>query len=560
MTKFRFAPFVPLVPIFSVSLMCAGLHAQTLPVGVKNALDNERIGLLDAGTLKLTDGSCSDCASLPQSLWYFQNDVIAAPVSADLVAGVSPALDRRTDITRWAPTPAARELRYPSVIWVGAPLIIASARIDAAGAGVTPSGGQTMGLTLVPKLATNRSYANAATMSYFSTRPVRVRGTATEKDGKPLFVARAIWPADYAIDGARLPLAPLTGAADLAGLVRDKTLASDGKLASRLVWERSPGAGRSVAGKPVLGLMLNGAQGDDDESIGGHFAVATGRFGQNGEWADWATNNFYNLDSVSEKGIVAATLPMDNYLMDLNSGQQYYRPSTMLVAILNKDRTAVAYQGGVQRTMNHFYRHDLIYGAAINNCAGLSIDVFRALGWNVPERGATSRVKAIGAYAYVAAKDASLKKGRGIYDYLSEETTRLLPAVAFDALGLDLLELVGAMPATPRALSAYEQQLKEDVDAIILVKIPQVPSSRVAGAAPAFSFDDYMSRVPADQEKWQIVPVAPRPFPVALLDTSTPPAESASLVPLPVAAIGMAGLFGGGALWRRRKKKSTDKQ
>ena len=552
---------MPLYRSFPVAtlLLSAAVHAQTPPVGVKNALDKERIGLLDAGKLKLTSGRCTDCASSPQSLWYFRDDVIAAPAIGTLTAGVSAGVDRRDDIRQWATTPVARTLAYPTVTWLGAPQIIDQARIDLRGTSVTPANGAAMPLAVVPKLATNRSYANGATMAFFSERPLRMRGTSTQKDGKSSFVARTIWPADYALDGSRLSLSPIKSAGALAAFVQDKTIVNDGKLTSELVWERSPGAGRSLAGKPVLGIMLNGAQGDDDESIGGHFAVATGRFGPNGEWADWAVNNFYNLDSVSEKGIIAATVPMDNYLMDLNSGQQYYRPSYMLVAVLKHERTAVAYQGGVQRSLNHFYRHDLLYGAAVNNCTGLSMDVFDALGWNVPKRGPTSPLKAVGAYAYVAAKQGSLTKGRGIYDYLTEETTRLLPAVAFDAVGLDLLRLVGAMPAPARTLSPYELQLQDDVEAIILVKIAQLPSSRVAGAAPAMSFDDYMARVPADQDQWQVVPVPPRPFPAALRDPATATPATASLVPLPVATLGIAGLFGGGAWWRRRRKKAADK-
>ncbi|WP_426117456.1 hypothetical protein [Massilia sp. PWRC2] len=544
-------------PLIAVSVLLAGaaVHAQPLPTGIKTALQNERIGLLDAGRLKLTNGKCGDCASSPQSLWYFQNEFIAAPLRGTSTAGVTAGLDRRVDIREWAATPAAQQLAYPVVTWIGAPQLIDSARIDGHGTSVTPAAGAPMALTVVPKLSTNRSYVTAATMAFFSERPVRMRGTTSERDGKPVFVARTIWPADYALDGSRLALAPLGNSRALSAFVQQRASASDGKLNARLLWERSPGAARVLAGKPVLGLVLNGAQGDDDESIGGHFAVATGRFGSKGEWADWAVNNFYNLDSVSEKGIIAATVPMDNYLMDLNSGQQYYRPSTMLVAVLNKERTAVAYQGGVQRSMNHFYRHELMYGAAASNCAGLSIDVFEALGWNVPQRGPTSPVKAIGAYAYVAAKEVSLTKGRGIYDYLTEETTRLLPAVAFDALGLDLLQLVGAMPATPRTLSPFEQQLKDDVEAIIVVNMAQLPSSRVTGAAPAYSFDDYMSRVPPDQDKWQVVPVPPRPFPAALRDPTIIAPVAPSLVPLPVATLGIASLCGGGALWRRRKKK-----
>ena len=153
---------------------------------------------------------------------------------------------------------------------------------------------------------------------------------------------------------------------------------------NRLVWQRQPGAASQWQGKPVLAVMLNGAQGDDDEAYGGHFAIATGTMGPRGEFADWIVNNFYGLDAYGEKGILAAPVPMDNYLADLNSGQSYYRPSYMLVAVLNNARTATAYQGGVQRLYNQYYRHDIAYDGALNNCAGLSMDVFDALGWHIP--------------------------------------------------------------------------------------------------------------------------------------------------------------------------------
>ena len=47
--------------------------------------------------------------------------------------------------------------------------------------------------------------------------------------------------------------------------------------------------------------------------------------------------------------------------MDLNSGQQYYRPSAVLVAILRHPRTAQAYQGRVHQVFEHFYRYDSTY-------------------------------------------------------------------------------------------------------------------------------------------------------------------------------------------------------
>ena len=132
-------------------------------------------------------------------------------------------------------------------------------------------------------------------------------------------------------------------------------------------------------------------------------------------------NNFYNLDSFSEKGIVASMLPMDNYLMDINSGQSYYRPSYMLVAVLKSDTTAQAYQGAIQRVYNHFYRHDFRYRHASANCSGISMDTLRSLGWNIPTQGPTSYVKAVAAYPYMSVKEMSFKSGKESYDYMIEE-------------------------------------------------------------------------------------------------------------------------------------------
>ena len=84
----------------------------------------------------------------------------------------------------------------------------------------------------------------------------------------------------------------------------------------------------------MLAFIVNGAQGDDDEAHAGHFAIVTGRIADDGAIGDWLVNNFYTLDAESEKGIIAAPVPLDNYLADLNSGQAYYRPSHLLVAVL----------------------------------------------------------------------------------------------------------------------------------------------------------------------------------------------------------------------------------
>src|SRR5215470_9271312 len=111
-------------------------------------------------------------------------------------------------------------------------------------------------------------------------------------------------------------------------------------------------------------------------------------------------NNFYNLDEVSEKGIVASMLPLDNYLMDLNSGQSYYRPTYILIAVLKNSGVASRYQAAIELVYNHFYRHDFLYHHSKVNCTGISVDTLRNIGWKISHRGATGYLKAVLAFAY----------------------------------------------------------------------------------------------------------------------------------------------------------------
>jgi hypothetical protein len=52
----------------------------------------------------------------------------------------------------------------------------------------------------------------------------------------------------------------------------------------------------------------------------------------------------------------------------------------------------------------------------------------------------------------------------------------------------------------------------------VFLRIPQFPSSRAWGDAPAVSAWEYRTRVPSDPSLAQIVPVPPRPFPARLRD------------------------------------------
>jgi hypothetical protein len=538
------------------ALALAGLYAaagivstQAAPAFVHGALDSGGVGLYPAKDFRLADGRCKDCATLPQALWYFQDDLIAVPKTAP--AEFSRQHKAQDDVREWvAAHPTGGEGKKPPLLWIGSPQVAEGVRLADNGTAIVGADGRHFPFAVTEKIPANLSYYDATSVSHFADRPLRLRGRMDE--GR--FVARTVWPEDYALDFARLPYQPLKTGETLQSLVRTDGAKASAPLAARVLWQRDPKAVREWAGKPALAFMLNGAQGDDDEAHGGHFAIATGTFGGRGEWGDWLVNNFYNLDSVSEKGIVAAMLPMDAYMADLNSGQSWYRPSYMLVAVLKQERVAGRYQEAIGRVYNHFYRHDFHYRHTTANCAGVSIETLRSIGWKIPEEGPTSRLKAIAGLPYMAIKDMSLDSGRKAYDYMVAERTNLYPFVAFNAAGADLQRLASGGAAT----TELERMLADDVEALIYVSIPQFPSSRALGQAPVASIDEYMSRVPEDKAQWKIVPVPPRPFPAELKDPDAPAEQS---LPSSLALYAYGGFFSVTALgvWRRRSGKRTAK-
>jgi len=501
------------------------------------------LGLYPAQDMRLTTGSCKDCPTIPQALWYFQQELIAVAGDNQPIAGFSKTENAQQDVKNWsAQTEKQGVNALPPLVWLGSSQVIPKADLAADGKAIRLDDGTHLAFGITPKIATNLSYYDSSSQKFFSQRPVRLRGeTSKNADGSELFTARTIWPLDFKM-APSTAVQPLSQEETLQTLVRANNGGAQSPYQTRLLWSREAGgntAGNNTNwnGKAVLGVMLNGAQGDDDEAHGGHFGIVTGRFEADGNWSRWLVNNFYNLDSYSEKGIIAGVTPMDKYLMDLNNGQSYYRPSYMLVAVLKNEAVAQQYQAAINRVYNHFYRHDFVYQHAKANCAGISVDTFRNLGWQLPERGNGGLLKATAAYFYVAATSGSLKDARNIYDYIITEDTVLNPAAAFDAMGVDMLDLIQGK--AKRSLSPLEQQLSNDIEALIYVHIPQIPSSRAFGQAPVYSFDEYIDRAPADRSQWKIVPVAPRPFPNQLRDGLALKQDKPALVPWSVALVSL---------------------
>ena len=536
---------IPLVKALLVAGVCQAASAQaSLQMVVPAAVG--QYGLYSAGDFRMVDGSCQGCATTPAALWYFKSDLVAVPNTA--AAGVDGTLRTHEDIRHWVSTRQVKPQGVlPPLVWVGS-AAVARGVMSRQGDTLAGDENQRLGFAVVRKIDSNLSYYDAASIDYFAGRPIKARGQLDNEK----FVARTLWPQDFALQPDRLVTRALGGDESLASLVRADGGGAASPLTSRLLWKRS-GSAADLAGKPVMAFVLNGAQGDDDEAHGGHFAVATGRFGPGGEWDDWLVNNFYNLDSVSEKGIIASTLPMDSYQGDLNSGQSWYRPSYMLVAVFKNERVPRLYQEAIGRVFNHFYRHDFRYNHASANCAGISLETLRSLGWNIPRQGAGSRLKATIALPYMTIKDGSLESGLKAYDYLVAEQTNLYPFRAFTAAGEDLLLRIANGPA---AATPFERAMAEDIEALVYVRIPQFPSSRAMGQAPVASLDEYMARTPEDRSKWKIVPVASRPFPTELKDPQAPNEEWS---PSSIALAGYVGFFcmlGVGA-WRMKRLRSS---
>jgi hypothetical protein len=213
-----------------------------------------------------------------------------------------------------------------------------------------------------------------------------------------------------------------------------------------------------------------------------------------------------------------------------------------LVAILSRDRTATHVQGALNRVYNQFYRHQLVYGNVTMNCAGISIDALRALGWNVPARNPVGRFLAWLAVPWVALRERSLARAQQAFDYLSADGTRMFPAAAFEEPAADLLRL----PTQPgsRQLTPFETMLAQDVEALVWLRVPQLPSSRVWGDYAVVTGREYAARLPADRRQAKIIPVPPRPFPAELRDADLlpPPASRSAQAVVLWAVVSLAGI------------------
>ena len=519
-----------------------GLGSIAAAGGKFDSDPNDALGLYPADAFRIVRGHDAGAQAGRHAAWYFANETVAVPASGCDVAGYTPDTRPFNDVRRWNEAHAAQApLDHPPLVWIGAPQRWRDARVSKGLTSIALADGA-QPLRLVARHPLNRAWLDQSSAEYFASQPVSVRGT---RDALGI-EARVLWPEAFTLGPRAPPMQALPGARTrgeaLRSLVRTPTA-----FESATLWERTPESDWS--GKAVLAFVLNGAQGDDDEAHAGHFAIATGRIPSDGAIGDWLANSIYALDTESEKGIIAAPVPLANYQADLNAGQSWYRPSWMLVAVLDDASAAQRVQAALGRIYRQFWRHQLVYYHPTDNCTSMSIDTLRALGLDVPLLGPTSVAMAWLGLPALIARERSIAKARIAFDYLVTERTRLLPALALEAVYEALLALTKADAKPARSL---ERELARDLAAIAWVGFPQFPSSRSAGGPPVMSLAGYRARLPRDRSKLKVVPVPARPFPEALRDPDLlppipPPSALAIrfwvLAPLAVLAAGLV-LFG----------------
>ena len=137
---------------------------------------------------------------------------------ADFTRGVSV----EEDVVRWSRShPPEAPLEYPPLVWVAAPEIVRSARMSADGSRISSDAGSCV-LSLMPKIALNRSYYNDASTGFLTQRTLTLRGQSSE--GR--FIARTIWPDDFRLDRAAPERRIDATALGLRSLVREVDFAS----------------------------------------------------------------------------------------------------------------------------------------------------------------------------------------------------------------------------------------------------------------------------------------------------------------------------------------------
>ena len=162
-------------PRILTAAVTAPLPLPAVPVEPANRLGV--FGLYSAQDFRITTGADGDGPTIPQAVWYFRADTIALAKPGLPVASFTRGIPAFDDVRQWAETrPRDAPIDYPPLIWIAAPAIVRHARISADGDPLVTNDGL-VPYELTPKIPLNRSYFDASSIAFLSSRAVAVRGT-----------------------------------------------------------------------------------------------------------------------------------------------------------------------------------------------------------------------------------------------------------------------------------------------------------------------------------------------------------------------------------------------
>src|SRR5258708_3335066 len=145
---------------------------QELPIA---ATQTGFFGLYPAGDFRLTDGRCTDCATIPSPRWYLEHEAMGFPAPGMPLAGSARSIPPSDDGRAWhaARTDDASP-EYPPLVWIAAPELVRHAHLHTDGASLDLAG-TALPIDRVAKIPLNRSYYDASSTRFFASRPLTAR-------------------------------------------------------------------------------------------------------------------------------------------------------------------------------------------------------------------------------------------------------------------------------------------------------------------------------------------------------------------------------------------------
>ena len=492
-----------------------------------------RSASIRASDFRLTDGRCRDCPTIRQALWYFRarDDRRAEAGTAGRV--VRARRDARPTICARGSPRASPDAppEYPPLVWVAAPHVVAGARLSADATALDMRRGTLRASLVAEDRAQSLLFRRARRPQFFAqrTRQGARHGSTTARSSCARCGPRTSGST------ARRRAQPLAaGPAADARAARAHARRARRRRAEPLrrvdaVAARSRRATPVPPGRAVLGIMVNGAQGDDDEAHARplrarHRPHARGRRDRRLARQQLLHARQRKRERHPRRAGSARQLPR----------RPQQRPG-LVPAVAHAGRGARrrpraprSCRRALNRVYNQFWRHQLVYRHATMNCTGISVDVLRALGWDVPARGPASRLVAALGFPVLRASRSARSPRRCIALRLSDRGpdaahaggrlrgSRREPACA---------RRDGPAAATPRTgrarADARRGHRRHRVRPLSAISVEPRVRRRAGGHAVG---------IPVARARRsglaQIVPVPPRPFPAALRDPDLLPASA----------------------------------